>query len=243
MPTPNVDADVLRSLHRIHRQLTDLRGRLDRGPKTIAATVAHVQHRETCLTEAQDELKTLKMAADKRQSLLKTGEDKIKEFGLKLNTASSNREYQAFKDHIAAGKMANSVLDDEILEAWDKIEQHEETVADVGAQLDKAREQAEQVQKKVTEEEPLIRADITRLEGELTECESNLPAESRDFYDRVVRSKGEDALATVDNQFCGGCHQRIPLNVCAQILLGVPTFCKSCGRLLYMTEDVSPDTM
>ena len=56
------------------------------------------------------------------------------------------------------------------------------------------------------------------------------------MYYRLVRGKGEDALAMVENQFCGGCNQQIPLNMLNQVMLGRPVFCKTCGRLLYLPE-------
>ena len=46
MSSQNVGTDVLRTLHRIHRQLTDLKGRLERGPKQIRAGEASVEFRE-----------------------------------------------------------------------------------------------------------------------------------------------------------------------------------------------------
>ena len=43
-----ISADVLRELHRIHRQLADLRERLDRGPRQIRAREANVTQSEVC---------------------------------------------------------------------------------------------------------------------------------------------------------------------------------------------------
>ena len=37
MPTPTVNIDVLRTLHRIHKQLSDLKDRRERGPRQIHA--------------------------------------------------------------------------------------------------------------------------------------------------------------------------------------------------------------
>ena len=54
---------------------------------------------------------------------------------------------------------------------------------------------------------------------------------------RVVRQKGEDALAGVEGGFCSGCHTQVPLNVQAEIRLSHPSFCKTCGRLLYLPEE------
>jgi predicted nucleic acid-binding Zn-ribbon protein len=64
-----------------------------------------------------------------------------------------------------------------------------------------------------------------------------LPAEVQEHYKRVVRQKGEDALAAVEEQTCAGCYTGVPINVCNRILLGNPVFCKTCGRLLYIPEE------
>ena len=81
-----------------------------------------------------------------------------------------------------------------------------------------------------------MKADIARLEAELRQSEATLPKEIHDLYARIVRKKGEDALAIIENQYCGGCNQQIPLNYCNMVTLGQPVACKTCGRLLYLPE-------
>lgn len=240
MSSQNVSTDVLRMLHRVHRQLSDLRSRLERGPRQIRACEASVALREEQLSESQSDAKVARVATDGKQLLLKAGEDKTEELKGKLNTASSNREYQALKDQLAAQEMTNSVLTDEILEGLEKIDELQGKIIEAEGVLAKARLKAEKVRSEVEQQEPLIRGDVTRLEAELKECESALPASIRELYRRVVRQRGEDALASVENEFCGGCHQHVPLNVCAEIMLAHPMFCRTCGRLLYVPEGYMP---
>src|SRR5690348_13697685 len=90
-------AGVLRELHRIHRQLSDLRERLDRGPKQIKARQATVARLQGELDQVKADSKAARVGADQKQLLLKSGEGKIRELKIKLNAASSNREYQALK--------------------------------------------------------------------------------------------------------------------------------------------------
>ena len=101
-----------------------------------------------------------------------------------------------------------------------------------------ARQKAEQVSSKVAGQEPSLRAEVAQLEKktELRQAEAGLPGDTRELYHRIVRQKGEDALAVVENQCCGGCNQQVPLNLCSQIMLGQPVGCKTCGRLLYLPE-------
>ena len=178
----------------------------------------------------------MRMGADAKQVQLKAGEDKIKDLQGKLNTAASNREYQALKDQIAAQKVTNSVLDDEILEAWEKIEKSEAKAAEAENAIETAKKKLENLTADVKEREPLIRGDLARLEAELDQSEAALPGELKEKYQRVLRHLGQDALAAVENQCCSGCNQQVPINMVAEIKLGHPMFCKSCNRLLYMPE-------
>jgi predicted nucleic acid-binding Zn-ribbon protein len=236
MSESTVSMEILQTLHRLHRQLTDLRERLTRGPKQIAAAQANLKNRESLLEKAKADEKAYRMNLDAKQLQLKTSESKIAEFKLKRNTAQSNREYQTFSEQIVAAEMANSVLMDEILEAMEKAQEFKDKIAQEEKELAAAKKKLDDVRSKVAEQEPLLTADMTRLEGELKTAEALLPAEVRDPYQRVVKHLGEDALAPLDNQYCGGCNQQIPLNVYSQILMNQPAFCKTCGRLLYQKE-------
>jgi len=236
----NVSVAVLRTLHRIHRQLTDLKARLDQGPKRIRAAAAAAARCDKDLHDAHAEVKRLRVHADQKQLQLKAGEDKVKDLTRKLMAAGSNREYQALKDQIAADEMANSVLADEILEGLEQIDHGQTAVKEAERNLAAAKHKAAEVQAEVQKAEPSIRGDLARLEGELTQHEATLPAEIGDFYRRVVRQKGEEALAAIENGVCSGCHQHVPVNICSQVILGTPTFCKTCGRLLYTAEDAAP---
>ncbi|MCG8609221.1 MAG: hypothetical protein MI864_01675, partial [Pseudomonadales bacterium] len=110
-----ITADVLRELHRIHKQLTDLRDRLDRGPKQIRAADGSVARLNAELEEARETAKRARVQVDEKQLQLRERESRISDLQSKLNSAASNREYQALKEQIAADKQANSVLEDEIL--------------------------------------------------------------------------------------------------------------------------------
>ena len=240
MSSQNVSTDALRTLHRVHRQLADLKGRLERGPKQVRASEATVALREDQLAQVQTDTKAARMASDGKQVQLKAGEEKIEDLKRKLLTAASNREYQALKDQIAAQEMTNSVLTDEILEGLERIDELQEKVAEAEDLLTKAGKKAQEVRSEVEQQEPLIQDDLTRLEAELKDSEAGLPATVRELYQRVVRQRGQDALAAVEDQYCTGCHQQVPLNLCAEIMLSHPVFCKTCGRLLYMPEGYVP---
>jgi predicted nucleic acid-binding Zn-ribbon protein len=236
----SVTAAALRELHRIHQQRAALRERLERGPKQIRARAASVAAAEEHLAKVQAEAKAARVLADQKQLLLKTGEAKIADLKVKLNQCSTNREYQALKDQIAADEMANSVLADEILEALEQIDEFKRLIGEAQQQVAKAKDELAKVQQAVHSEEASLQAELARLEAELKRAEQNLPADFRDAYDRVVKAKGQDAMAAVEGDSCGGCYQSITANMANDLTMARVVFCKNCGRLLYYPEDRAP---
>ncbi len=231
-----VTTAVLRELHRVHVQLSDLRDRLARGPRQVQVHTNNVAQQQSTLEAAQQTVKQTKMAADNKQLDLKTSENKIEDLKAKLNGCSSNKEYQMFLEQIAATEMTNSVLSDEILEAMEKTDQLEVTVSGAKINAEAASAELTKCQEKVTAEAVVIRVDIERLEGELTAAEKELPTDLKNDYQRIIRSKGSEGMSEVEGQVCLGCGKQITLNMLNELLLSKPTFCKSCGCLLYMGE-------
>lgn len=235
----NLTTGTLRELHRIHRQLSDLNDRLQRGPRMIRARQNSVTKLEQELEKAQADVKAGKLQADKKQLQLKSTEDKIIDLETKLNGAASNREYQALQDQIAADRMAGSVLQDEILESLEHIDEVEKVVVQAKANIEKGKQELAKTEAAVKEEEGLLKADVTRLESDLKTAEEGLPPDLNDAYSRIVKSKGADALAPVEGTCCGGCYQTLTPNNLNLLQLSRPVFCKSCGRLLYYPEEPS----
>ncbi|MGE0757156.1 MAG: zinc ribbon domain-containing protein [Pirellulaceae bacterium] len=236
----NISAESLRELHRIHRQLKDLRDRLDRGPKQVAAAEANVKKMEAELEQAKDAARKTRITADQKQLQLKSREDKIKDLQAKLNQAASNREYQAFKEQIAADEQANSVLSDEILEALEKMDVLAVAVKTAEANLKKSREEGGKIKQRVDDERGMLESELARVQANLVASESKLPAEFKQEYDRIARARGEDALAQIEGEVCGHCYQKVTAQTMNELYLSRPVFCKSCGCLLYLSEDRTP---
>lgn len=236
----SVSAATLRELHRIHRQLADLHERLEQGPKQIRVRTAGVAQAEEQLAKLSADIKAARVAIDQKQLQLKSGEGKVIDLKVKLNQANTNREYQALKDQIAADEMAGSVLADEILEAMEKLDGMKLLVPDAEAQVAKAKDELTKAQQHVRSQEELLRGDIKRLEEALKEAETALPADFREVYSRVVKAKGQDAMAAVEGASCGGCYQQLTANTVNEINMGRVVLCRSCGRVLYLPENTRP---
>src|SRR5262245_30974873 len=163
--------DSLRTLHRIHRQLADLKGRLERGPRQIRAAEANVKKGEEELTHAKDTYKQAKLACDEKQLQLKSREAKLVDLQAKLNMAQSNKEYQLLKDQIAADKQANSVLADEILEALEKLDLLQSAIKTAESNLAKIRDDSSKIRQKVSDQQQGLETELGRVTTELKTAE------------------------------------------------------------------------
>jgi predicted nucleic acid-binding Zn-ribbon protein len=237
MSTPT---SALRDLHRIHRQLTDLRERLDRGPKQARAAEGSVQKMESDLQQTRESAKRMRIHADDKQLQLKEREQRIKDLRGKLNACSSNREYQALKEQIAADEQANGVLADEILEALERLDELASKQKSAESNLLRVKDEAEKITGRVTAEQQMLQEELTRVQNELKQAELMLPFEFRQEYERISKVRGENALAQVDGQSCGGCYQTLTTQTINELFLSRPVFCKTCGCLLYLPDEGLP---
>lgn len=232
--------ETLRTLHRIHRQLADLTDQLAAGPRTVAVRTKQVEAADAKKAAAQDDVKKAKVAADQKQLQLKTSEAKIRDLEAKLNACKTNREYQTLTEQIAADRMATKVLEDEILEALERVDSLKPTVPAAESEGAAARKLLDEAKARVAAETGRLEGEVARVRAELEVVERDLPDDVRDKYVRILKQKGADGMAPLDGQSCGGCFQQITGNMVSDLMLGKVAICRSCGRLLYVPESSRP---
>src|SRR5947207_1523897 len=179
--------ETLRTLHRIHRQHSELKDRLSRGPRQIQVAETSVKKTEGDLAQSKEAYKHAKMASDEKQLQLKHRESKLVDLQAKLNMAHSNKEYQLLKDQMAADNQANSVLADEILESLEKLDQLQAAVKTADANLDKTKDELANVRKRVSDQQQGLESDLARVHAELMAAEDQLDGDFKDNYLRLSR--------------------------------------------------------
>jgi len=239
--TENAIAPLMADIHHIQRQLSDLNSRLVRGPKMIQAQKDVVGRILARLEQVRAEYRQLSQAAKFKEEQLAQSEAALNRRKSQMQEAKTNKEFEALKLQVQADEASNGILADEAFLAIEKAEKFAPNIVSIEQELQAAHELLEKTQVLFAAESPIIAADIARCSARLKEAEDKLPQDFRETYLRLARSMGgEQSLAGVyDQKFCSGCRQSIPINVIAQVLHDKPVTCKSCGRLLYITEDFS----
>jgi hypothetical protein len=231
-----IEAGSLRELHLLHQQLRELRTQIVRGPKQLEARRQHLSNKQREFEVAREAVKRLRVTADQKDLELKRIEQKTQEAQRRLNEAKTNKEYQALRDQIDADKMAGSVLEDEILDHLAKIDERRSALAALEQEVQRAGQEVAKFEQTVGNEAERIAADIAQLENSLAESERSLSGDAADPYRRLVQARGADAMAAVDDGTCTGCFTGITPQMTTELLMHQLVFCKSCGRLLYLSK-------
>jgi uncharacterized protein len=227
---------TLREIHRLRRAAKDLTERIDAGPKQIKAQHAAVARHEENLKKAQDELKHLKVHTHEKEVSLKAASEQIKKYEKQLNDIMSKKEYDALKHELATTRAGEGKLEDAILGAFTDIEERQKRIPELEKTLAQSRAQAAQLEREQESRLADLKRQRDEVQKQLAEQESGLPDDIKPHYDRLIGSKGEDALAPVENKTCIACYTGITAQNYNDLTAGRFILCKSCGRILYLPE-------
>ena len=108
---------IVAEIHRLHQQLREVQEQMERGPRQLKLRQQATLQKQAELEAQKQKYKALRVAVDQRSLQLKSNETKIGDLRSKLNQASSNREFDIIRAQMEADTVANSVLEDEILDS------------------------------------------------------------------------------------------------------------------------------
>lgn len=226
----------LRELHNLHLQLQDVTDELARGPRMVQARRKRLENQRQELQAEKARLTDLRKSADAKSLQLKSNEEKLVQLRAKLNAAQSNREFDIIKSEIEADTMANSVLEDEILETLDRVDGVQTDIAAIENRIAEYEREVDEFQSEVEAAHPGLEARAAELQTQIKAAENVVPAMHREKYRRLVQAHGAGALASVDNRACSACNAVISSQLRVDLNVGKIVFCRSCGRLLYLDQ-------
>lgn len=93
----------------------------------------------------------------------------------------------------------------------------DEEIADLGTRLEEFKKQ------------------LTEVTAERTKLAESIDEELLSLYDRLMKSKGGNAVVSADKGQCSGCHMKlVPATVISLQAEKAITQCENCGRILYI---------
>lgn len=158
----------------------------------------------------------------------------IARFKTQQQATRKNEEYTALTKEIGHFETDIRNLEDKELDLMEQSEEIQKTT--VAAEKDFAKSQGT-IQEQIAKLEAGANAAGTRLaelEADHAKLASQVPEETLDLYRRLIVKKGDAAVVPLENEICGGCHMKVPVQIGSQVRAQhVLTQCPNCGRILY----------
>jgi predicted nucleic acid-binding Zn-ribbon protein len=225
-------AAILRELHRLRRHAKNLTDEIERQPRQLKAQQIKLTRHEELQKQAQENLKKLKVSISEKEKSLKSKHQEITKHEKQRDEASAKKEYDALQTEINTARQACNQLEDEILAGLiqtARLPEFDKAVKQAKSELDNF----DQISK---ERVAGLKEELSRAQTQIKEVEVLLPDDVRVTYTREVNSRGEDALALVQDKICQSCYTSITAQQSNELLQGMFAKCKSCGRILYLPE-------
>jgi predicted nucleic acid-binding Zn-ribbon protein len=242
-------ADSLRDLHTLHQRAKALRDRLNSGPKTVAARQAALANRQAALEAARKALQDARVQLKKKEHTAQSINARIDDRKAKLNTVKKNDEYRAIQNEIAMERSQVDRVEGEILEEMERVDELARRVAAEEAEIKAFAAEFDALKQQVESQAAGQRAQLAEIDTAIVEAEAIIPEDVRERYRRTVKQHGADAMAPVEYDrkaqlaSCTGCFVAVTTQVLNELINGDHlSFCKSCGRVLYMPEEDHPNT-
>jgi predicted nucleic acid-binding Zn-ribbon protein len=232
-------AELMREIHRLRRFARDLQEQIERAPARHQAEQAKTARKQDAVRENQEAIKKLKVTVHEKEVTLRTTHGQIGRYQQQLNEVGSKKEYDALQAEIAAAREKCAKLEEE---AFAAMAETEERTANIPP-LEQAAKQAAEEFANWAKDSDARMADLKRqldeTQAKLKEVEAAVPASARSQFERIVRHRGVDAFAPVQDGTCGACRTEITAQQYNDLLIGNFVACKSCGRILYLPQTAS----
>jgi predicted nucleic acid-binding Zn-ribbon protein len=233
----------LRDLHTLHDQARTIRNQLESFPKTLAARQAVLESRRTAVEKARKDHKENKAQSKLKETQIASIKVKVDDLRVKLNTIRKQDEYNAIVNQIQADNKNVARLEDEVLQAMEAQDKEAKDLAALEADVKALEAEVATLKVELETRSASQRAQLAELEAAILAAESIIPPDQLDQYRRVLKQRGADAMAPVEDGACHGCYVGVTPQMVNELMnAGTLVFCKTCGRILYLAEPAQHNT-
>jgi uncharacterized protein len=228
--------EIMRELHRLRKHAHELRQQIERAPRTIEVQRAKVTREERSLKAAKDALQNVKKSnMDKELTLKSTHVEMVKKKAY-LNAAADTKAYKALDTEIKNASALCAKLEEEILAGMAAVEEQTAKLPELEKTVAKAKEDFATFERTAGERVAAQRQLLEQAQAKLKEVEATIPESVRPTYTKLTAAHDDDGMAAVQGKTCVGCATEMTSQMQNDLLSGRLVLCKSCGRILYLTE-------
>jgi len=231
---------LLLALQERDLELDRLSGELAAVPGKIAEIKAGISAAKAALEDAKKEVTALQMSKKQKELDLESQESSIRKHSTELNAVKTNEAYRALLGEIDKAKLAQSALEDQILQTMEQIDLANKSWKEKEFSF-KANEAG--LIKQISDWEARQKELEQTLAGKQSERLSafeSLPKNLSAQYDKLRKGKRGASIVPIRKEQCAGCHMKVSQNLINEVRRGQKMMtCESCSRIVYLEEAVA----
>jgi predicted nucleic acid-binding Zn-ribbon protein len=192
---------------------------------------------QTQLDAAKLRVKQIESERKQRDLEVEAKKSQIEKYANQQLQTRKNEEYKALAHEIEMAKEAIFKIEDAEIILMEQAEAAQKEVVRANGEANEAKKLADTQIAELGQREENFKKELAALQSGRAELASAVDEVARSRYDRILKSKGDNAVVGIDHGVCGGCHMKLQqqLIVMCQAQKELVT-CSSCGRILYYTR-------
>jgi predicted nucleic acid-binding Zn-ribbon protein len=241
---------ALVKLFRADQALREAQTRLHAAARNVRVQERKVADLAEKLKLAQTKLKAEQARAGELDLDLKTRDAHIDKLRTQQQTAKNNKEYQAFLVEINTAKVDRNKIEDETLKVLEIVEREQNEVGAMQVQLDAEQKRLAQLQAESGDTVAQLTTEVEALRPARDAAAGAVPPRARDAFERLAERYEGEALSPIakpdrrrEEYVCSACNMSLVADVYNKLHSRDDlVVCPSCGRMLYIPEDLPPET-
>ncbi len=237
--------DQIRKLVKLQEGDTDfynVRRELEEKPVLLQQLAQAFEEKKVRLKQLEEDFKKIQVERHSLEGDLAQKEQAIQKSESQLSQIKTNKEYTAKIGEIEGLKADKSVIEEKILESYDKTDDVKVLIANERARL--ATDEAEFSEKKsaIESEMSVLNEKIQQMSAARAVLLEGVDKALLRQYERILDSREGIAVVPVFGSSCGGCFMKVPQQTINEIRKRKEiVICDICTRILYLEEDLASE--
>ena len=229
-------------LQEIETQLWALRDALAAKNRSVNAQQRKLLQLQQQTQQKLDQLKHAQADAASQELDIKTQEAEIGKLRNALNTARTNKEYNAILSQINSDRADIARQEEKVLALLTQIDQMDAECRQAQQQIAQTQDRLDSLRRAQQDAQPQSEQDLARLEQDKSHLAESIPASVLNQFQRIGQSFNGQAMAAVTQPdqrssayCCSGCYMSITIDT-VDVLMSKDEIkqCPNCQRLLYL---------
>lgn len=158
----------------------------------------------------------------------------VQKYKSQLLEIKNNDQFHALQHQISGEEAEIRKIEDVELDLMGKFESNQLTMKDADAKLRELEQQLDLQRQELNNRAALVEKEMAHVKEERARFAQDVDESILSRYERIFRSKHNQAIVRISNGLCTGCHLKLTAQEVHDAQSGANMVtCTNCGRILY----------